>query len=216
MYEQLRRAEPTVKQILRRLDPSFAEKINFDQMAEDMARDQVPRGLGILADMDEWAARLEPDAPTLPADQFHPWVWEPAAPLWGAEARQEAVLAAARTVNRRLQQKLGRHDIGETDLCMQAFHLRLGTGTLIDPRGVTCTVTELAAATGLSDAAVENALYVAQAHGWIRETSDKEYRLTVPGEDIGMYEYWLQNLKEPVRDTAVYQRMRDQLVAATR
>jgi hypothetical protein len=36
----------------------------------------------------------------------------------------------------------------------------------------------------------------------------------VPGEDIGMYEYWLQKLKEPVRDAAVYQRMRDQLVAA--
>ncbi|MEU0058624.1 TIGR02391 family protein [Streptomyces sp. NPDC006334] len=30
----------------------------------------------------------------------------------GAEARQDAVLAAARTVNRRLQQKLGCHDIG--------------------------------------------------------------------------------------------------------
>ncbi|WP_426570367.1 hypothetical protein [Streptomyces canus] len=101
-------------------------------------------------------------------------------------------------------------------VCLYALTFRLGTGTLIDPRGVTCTVTELAAATGLSDAAVENALYVAEAHGWIRETSDKEYRLTVPGEDIGMYEYWLQNLKEPVRDTAVYQRMRDQLVAATR
>lgn len=114
MYEQLRRAEPTVKQILRRLDMA----------GEDMARDQVHRGLGILADMDEWTARLEPDAPTLPGDQFHPWVWEPAAPLWDAEARQDAVLAAARTVNRQLQQKLGRHDIGETGLCMQAFDMK--------------------------------------------------------------------------------------------
>lgn len=51
-------------------------------------------------------------------------MWEPAAPLWGAEARQDAVLAAARTVNRRLQQKLGRHDIGEMDLCMQAFDMK--------------------------------------------------------------------------------------------
>lgn len=77
LYEQLHRAEPTVKQILRLLDPQLAEKINLDQMAgEDMARNEVHRGLGILADMDEWAARLVPDAPTLPADQFHPWVWE--------------------------------------------------------------------------------------------------------------------------------------------
>ncbi|MFJ5212848.1 hypothetical protein [Streptomyces nigra] len=100
-------------------------------------------------------------------------------------------------------------------VCLYALTLRLGTGTLIDPRGVTCTVTELAAATGLSTAAVENALYVAEAHGWIREAGNKEYRLTVPGEDIDMYEYWLQKQKEPVQDVAVYQRMRDQLAAAT-
>jgi hypothetical protein len=72
LYEQLHRAEPTVKQILRLLDPQLAEKINLDQIAgEAMARHEVHRGLGILVDMDEWAARLVPDAPTLPADQFH-------------------------------------------------------------------------------------------------------------------------------------------------
>lgn len=122
LYEQLHRAEPTVKQILERLDPKLAEKINIDVMAGvAMARSEVHRGLGIIADMDEWATRLAPDAPTLPADQLHPWVWEPAAPLWAAEAYQDAILAAARTVNRRLQQKLNRHDTGETDLCLQTF-----------------------------------------------------------------------------------------------
>ncbi|MCX4745196.1 TIGR02391 family protein [Kitasatospora sp. NBC_01287] len=125
LYEQLHRLEPTIKQILRLLDPKIAEKIDIDQMAGPiMARNEVHRGLGILASMDEWAARLTPDAPTLAADQLHPWVWEPASPLWAAEARQDAVLAAARTVNRRLQQKLGRHDIGETDLCLQTFDLK--------------------------------------------------------------------------------------------
>lgn len=125
LYAQLHRAEPTVKQILRLLDPAIAEKIDVDQMAGvAMARNEVQRGLGLLADKDEWATRLVPDAPTLAADQFHPWVWEPAAPLWAAEARQDAVLAAARTVNRRLQQKLNRHDIGETDLCLQTFDLK--------------------------------------------------------------------------------------------
>lgn len=122
LYEELHRAEPTVKQILERLDPQLAEKIDIDRMAgAAMARNEVHRGLGILANMDEWAARLAPDAPTLPADRLHPWVWEPAAPLWAAEARQDAILAGARTVNRRLQQKLDRHDIGETDLCLQSF-----------------------------------------------------------------------------------------------
>jgi hypothetical protein len=47
LYEQLRRAEPTVKKILRLLDPQLAEKINLDAMAgESMARDEVHRGLG--------------------------------------------------------------------------------------------------------------------------------------------------------------------------
>ncbi|MDT0464478.1 TIGR02391 family protein [Streptomyces gibsoniae] len=44
--------------------------------------------------------------------------------MWAAEARQDAVLAAARSVNRRLQQKLNRHDIGATDLCLQTFDLK--------------------------------------------------------------------------------------------
>ncbi|MFD6331236.1 TIGR02391 family protein [Streptomyces niveus] len=125
LREQLHRAEPTLRKILQLLDPQLAERINLDQIAgEDMARNEIHRGLGILADMDEWATRLVAEAPALPADQFHPWVWEPAAPLWAAEARQDAVLAAARTVNRRLQQKLGRHDIGETDLCLQTFDMK--------------------------------------------------------------------------------------------
>ncbi|MEU6825572.1 TIGR02391 family protein [Streptomyces atriruber] len=125
LFEQLHRAEPTVKQILCLLDPVLAERIDIDQMAgEAIARNQIHRGLGILADMDEWAARLTPDAPALAADRLHPWVWESAAPLWAAEARQDAVLASARTVNRRLQQKLNRHDIGETDLCLQSFDMK--------------------------------------------------------------------------------------------
>jgi hypothetical protein len=125
LYDQLHQAEPTIKQILRSLDPQIAEKINIGQMAGViMARNEVIRGLGILADMDEWAVRLAPDAPALAADQFHPWVWEPAAPLWSAEAYQDGVLAAARTVNRRLQQKLGRHDVGEADLCLQTFEMK--------------------------------------------------------------------------------------------
>ncbi|GGT44029.1 hypothetical protein GCM10010271_54920 [Streptomyces kurssanovii] len=67
---------------------------------------------------------LQPSSPALGASSMHPWVWEPAKPLWAAGAHQEAVLAAARTVNARLQQKLGRHDVSETDLVLQAFDLK--------------------------------------------------------------------------------------------
>lgn len=93
-----------------------------DRWAE--ARRATIQALAQARSADEMAAFLRPTSPSIAADALHPWVWEPAAPLWGAEAYQDAVLAAARTVNRRLQQKLGRHDIGEYDLAMQAFDLK--------------------------------------------------------------------------------------------
>lgn len=77
--------------------------------------------LGRALSAEEIAEFLRPTSPAVAADSLHPWVWDSAAPLWAAEARQDAVLAAARTVNRRLQQKLSRHDVGESDLCLQTF-----------------------------------------------------------------------------------------------
>jgi len=68
--------------------------------------------------------RMRPDSPDLVADQFHPWVWDAAAPMWEAGSTQEAVNAAARSVNARLRRKLGRHDVSEADLCRQAFTLK--------------------------------------------------------------------------------------------
>ncbi|MGA5424603.1 TIGR02391 family protein [Streptomyces lavendulocolor] len=63
-------------------------------------------------------------SPSLDAEALHPWVWAPAAPLWAVEAHQDAVLAAARVINRRLQKKLNRHDIGDKNLCMQSFSIK--------------------------------------------------------------------------------------------
>jgi hypothetical protein len=89
LYDQLHRAEPTVRQILRTLDPQLAEKVDIDQMAGDsIAHHQAQRAIGILADMDEWAARLAPDAPTLAADRFHPWVWGAARTFWDSRQSQ--------------------------------------------------------------------------------------------------------------------------------
>jgi hypothetical protein len=65
--------------------------------------------------------RMRPDSPDLVADQFHPWVWDAAAPLWEAGTTQEAVHAAARSVNAHLQHKLGRRDRSESALCREAF-----------------------------------------------------------------------------------------------
>jgi hypothetical protein len=85
------------------------------------AREAVMHARELASHQEEFDAFCRARRPGLSADALHPWVWEPAAPLWAAQAHQDAVLAAARTVNRRLQQKLSRHDIGEMDLCMQSF-----------------------------------------------------------------------------------------------
>jgi hypothetical protein len=65
---------------------------------------RVLRAIGIHEFGEEAQRRLKPDSPDLAADQFHPWVREAASPLWHAGSRQEAVHAAARSVNARMQQ----------------------------------------------------------------------------------------------------------------
>jgi len=114
--------EPTVKQVLRTLDPQLAENINLDQMAgETMARNEAHRGLGILAKMDEWAANLTPDAPQLSADKLHRWVWDAARTFWETGHYRAAVDAAARAINAHTQSKVSRRDISDTDLMNQSL-----------------------------------------------------------------------------------------------
>ena len=118
---ELRRKEPTVKKILEALDPDLA-RYNLDDIAgETLARDAVDRGLGILADQDEWAANLAPEGPVLPADQMHPWVWEAAQALWASGHYRLAVQTAATAINAYTQTKLGRRDVADDALMQEAF-----------------------------------------------------------------------------------------------
>jgi uncharacterized protein (TIGR02391 family) len=118
---ELRRREPTIKEILKNLDPELAD-INVDGMGGDAAaRDAVDRGLGILAERDEWKAKLAPEAPVMPADQFHPWIWQAAQTLWDSEHYRHAVQAAATAINDHAQNKLGRRDTADTQLLQEAF-----------------------------------------------------------------------------------------------
>jgi hypothetical protein len=86
-----------------------------------IVRPSVLRAIGIHELGAEARRRMRPDSPDLVADQFHPWVWDAAAPLWDAGSNREAVHAAARSVNARLQQKVRRYDISDTKLCREAF-----------------------------------------------------------------------------------------------
>lgn len=118
----LRRQERTVKEILKRLDPKLAD---FDLMDSNsgsfVARMNVELGLGIVQDRGEWAVRLAPDSPALPADQFHPWVWESARSLWSTGHYRQAVQSTATAINAHTQTKLGRRDLSDTKLMQSAF-----------------------------------------------------------------------------------------------
>lgn len=88
-----------------------------------LVRHRVLQAIGIHDLGAEARRRMRPDSPDLVAEQFHRWVWEAAAPLWHAGSRQEAVHAAARSVNARLQQKRGHRDKSDAPLCREFFSL---------------------------------------------------------------------------------------------
>ncbi|MFG3492448.1 TIGR02391 family protein [Streptomyces sp. NPDC047972] len=115
-------AEPTVIKILECLDPQLTTDVHLEKAGGPAtARNQVRRALGVLADMDEWATRLTPDAPSLRADQFHPWVWDAARTFWESNHFRAAVHTAATSINAHLQDMLGRTDISEAKLIQEAF-----------------------------------------------------------------------------------------------
>ncbi|WP_140394677.1 TIGR02391 family protein [Streptomyces recifensis] len=117
-------AEPTVVRILRRLDPSLVE---VEVLGEDewqgltINLNAVRRAIGILADMDEWTTRLAPDGPSMPADGFHPWVWDAARTFWESKHYRAAVHAAATSINAHLQEKIGRRDVSDAKLVQEAL-----------------------------------------------------------------------------------------------
>jgi Protein of unknown function (Hypoth_ymh) len=122
---ELQRQEPTVKQILRQLDPPLAnfklEAFAGNNASPSGVKGCILRGLGILTDQDEWVTRLAPDAPSLLADRFHPWVWDAARTFWESRHCRKAVDVAANAINARTQDKVTRRDIFDADLMNQVF-----------------------------------------------------------------------------------------------
>lgn len=108
-------------------------------------------------------------------------------------------------------------DVADADLpesvkaCLYALTERLGTGRLIDPMGVRCTKTDLAAMTGLYVEAACLSVYLAEAQGWVTDFHDDEARLKVPHEDIGLWESFLEKQTSPVTDATVYGRLQESI-----
>jgi hypothetical protein len=122
LYDELHRAEPVVRRILEAIDPAIAAKVDIDQFAGVvMARNEIQRGLGLLADMYELSARLALDAPALIADRLHPWVWEAARTFWDSSHLLAAIHAASAAINAHTQDKVGRCDVADDKLIQECF-----------------------------------------------------------------------------------------------
>jgi hypothetical protein len=110
--------------ILDRLYPAWRDENPPLRRAEFSAeRDACLRLRARIASSEEIEALFaEHDAaPRLSAGQMHVLVWRAASAQWSTGHRHEAVLAAAKAANSRLQEKLGRRDLSDVKLVQEAF-----------------------------------------------------------------------------------------------
>lgn len=126
------RVDPVMKDLMNAVGPGHGDYRIPDRVNGSIyeitywTRDVKPwvlRAIEVPTRGAEAKERMKPDSPDLVADQLHPWVWQAAAALRFARSRQEAVHAAARSENARLQQRLSRYETSETCLRLEAFSL---------------------------------------------------------------------------------------------
>lgn len=134
--------EPVVGDLAQLHSSLAANQGPVRKIAEDVLGEAVPRFGGITgavkdafdmhrllaealvlirkkSDMDEhWSPETTIDLDT---DALHQWVWHAAEDLWASEHWGEAVAAALRVINAKMQEKVGRRDISEIDLVNQAW-----------------------------------------------------------------------------------------------
>jgi len=117
---QATRAEPTVVQVLKQLDPALA--VDFVGAGYDLSNgvERCTKALGILDDRDEWAIRFTPESPSLQADRMHPLMWQAASPVWGTGEFKMAVQQAAVALSAHIKSKSGSH-LSERELAQQVF-----------------------------------------------------------------------------------------------
>ncbi len=113
---------PTVKEVIKRLDPELVEEITGPQhmSGTSHARRAIDQALGILRDQDEWKANLAPDAPSLIAEEFHPHVWSAASAIWDTGQYRTSVEQASVSLSAHIAKKAGSSLSGRR-LVQQAF-----------------------------------------------------------------------------------------------
>jgi hypothetical protein len=110
--------------ILDRLYPNWRGENEEDRYFEFASeRDACSRLLSRIASDAEIVAMFKDhdEAPQLSAGRMHELVWRAASAQWSTGHRHEAVLAAAKAANSRLQEKLDRRDLSEAKLVREAF-----------------------------------------------------------------------------------------------
>ncbi|WP_420113804.1 TIGR02391 family protein [Pseudactinotalea sp.] len=88
-----------------------------------IGEDEIRRMMWEITDGVEVRSRLGQQtlAPRIAADSMHPWVWHAAEPHWTSGNHGAAIWAAAINLNSRIQQKVGRKDVGEGKLLQEVF-----------------------------------------------------------------------------------------------
>jgi hypothetical protein len=113
-----------VERILDRYTPDWREAAKQPKSERYRFRgiwEATKRAISQLENQSELDQHLADRGPTLNATSLHPWVWEAAKPSWDAGLHEDAVDAAARSINARLRAKVSRRDIGEGDLIGNLF-----------------------------------------------------------------------------------------------
>jgi hypothetical protein len=129
LVDELITLDPVMRDIMNAAKPGLGDYPEFGNAATasfksywtNLPKSAALKATGIFKLGNEAKERLRVDAPDLHADRLHPWVWGAAVALWQAGSHQEAVQSAARSINARLQQKLGRRDAADAALCREAF-----------------------------------------------------------------------------------------------
>jgi uncharacterized protein (TIGR02391 family) len=110
--------------ILDRLYPDWRDENESDEYFEFAAeRDACSRLLARIESNQEITDlfRGHDESPRLSAGAMHPLIWRAASAQWATGHRHEAVLAATKAVNSRVQERVDRRDISEVKLVREAF-----------------------------------------------------------------------------------------------
>ncbi len=122
--EQIPGKVQVVEQILGRVVPDWRTSVEDPEPKKQRWQHHRRACLQAIAQLeraDELRERLGENAPTLDVSGLHPWVWEGARSLWASGHYREAVGAAARKLNAETQNTIGRRDVSEGDLFVQAY-----------------------------------------------------------------------------------------------